>query len=227
MAKIKKYANGIERFLRGEKGQRFFNIAFSLGAAVVIWGALFKILHLPYGSLLLSIGMGTEVVMFILMAFDRPPKEVDWEEVIPALSAGGSATPQLQDTTTSGHHNPTTPQHHNTAAPQSLGADMSALTEGSEACGHELEALQRNLTALNSLYEIQIREMSRRFDSMAGTSRSMDEIRDIYNKTAVDAARICEESQRMTRNMNELNAVYEKMLAAMAAAQGVVSKNNN
>ena len=85
MGKIKKYKNGIERFLRGEKGQRFFNFAYSIGAAIVIWGALFKILHLPMGNTLLCIGMGTEVLMFILTAFDRPPKEYNWEEVFPVL----------------------------------------------------------------------------------------------------------------------------------------------
>lgn len=87
MVKIKKYANGIERFLRGEKGQRFFNFAYSIGAAIVIWGALFKILHLPGGSTLLCIGMGTEIAMFILTAFDRPPKEYAWEDVFPVLDS--------------------------------------------------------------------------------------------------------------------------------------------
>ena len=85
MVKIRKYANGIERFLHGEKGQRFFNFAYSIGAAIVIWGALFKILHLPGGSTLLCIGMGTEIAMFILTAFDRPPKEYAWEDVFPVL----------------------------------------------------------------------------------------------------------------------------------------------
>lgn len=87
MVKVKKFANGIERFLHGEKGQRFFNFAYSIGAAIVIWGALFKILHLPYGSLLLCIGMGTEIAMFVLTAFDRPPKEYSWEEVFPVLDS--------------------------------------------------------------------------------------------------------------------------------------------
>ena len=81
MGKIKRYKNGVEAFLSGEKGQRFFNFAYSIGAAVVIWGALFKILHLPGGNALLSIGMGTEVLMFVLTAFDRPPREYHWEEV--------------------------------------------------------------------------------------------------------------------------------------------------
>lgn len=85
MVKIKKYANGIERFLHGPNGQRFFNFAYSIGAAVVIWGALFKILHLPGGNTLLCIGMGTEIAMFILTAFDRPPKEYEWESVFPVL----------------------------------------------------------------------------------------------------------------------------------------------
>ena len=87
MVKIRKYANFIERFLHGEKGQRFFNFAYSIGAAIVIWGALFKILHLPGGSTLLCIGMGTEIAMFLLTAFDRPPKDYHWEDVFPVLDS--------------------------------------------------------------------------------------------------------------------------------------------
>ena len=81
MSKGKKYTG----FLKGESGQRFFNFAYSIGAAVVIWGALFKILHLPGGNTLLSIGMGTEVLMFILTAFDKPAREYHWEEVFPVF----------------------------------------------------------------------------------------------------------------------------------------------
>lgn len=85
MGKIRKYKNVIERFLAGAFGQRFFNFAFSIGAAVVILGALFKILHLKGGNEMLTIGMGTEVLIFVLTAFDRPQKEYDWEQVFPVL----------------------------------------------------------------------------------------------------------------------------------------------
>ena len=78
MGKIKKYKNIVERFLSNEGGQRFFNAAYSLGAAVVILGALFKILHLSGGNEMLCIGMGTEVVMFLLTAFDRPENQYKW-----------------------------------------------------------------------------------------------------------------------------------------------------
>ena len=85
MGKVQQYKSGISAFISSEKGQRFFNFAYSIGAAIVIWGALFKILHLPGGNMLLSLGMGTEVLMFVLTAFDRPPKEYKWEDVFPAL----------------------------------------------------------------------------------------------------------------------------------------------
>ena len=92
MGKYKRYKNSIEKFLSGDSGKRFFNFAYSIGAAIVIWGALFKILHLPGGNVMLSIGMGVEVVMFILTAFDRPAKEYHWEEVFPVLK---SKNPEL------------------------------------------------------------------------------------------------------------------------------------
>lgn len=85
MQKIRKYKNVVERFLSGEGGQRFFNIAYSLGAAVVILGALFKILHLSGGDVLLSVGMGTEVLMFVLTAFDRPQPD----HSMPSFITGG------------------------------------------------------------------------------------------------------------------------------------------
>ena len=87
MGKFKGYRNAISRFISSDKGQRFFNFAYSIGAAVVIWGALFKILHLPGGNTLLSIGMGTEVLMFVLTAFDRPPRTYNWENVFPVLDS--------------------------------------------------------------------------------------------------------------------------------------------
>ena len=53
MGKVKQYRNVISAFISSDNGQRFFNFAYSIGAAIVIWGALFKILHLPGGNALL------------------------------------------------------------------------------------------------------------------------------------------------------------------------------
>lgn len=53
-------------------GQTFMNYAYSWGAAVVILGTLFKLTHLPGANFMLFLGMGTEVFVFFISAFDRP-----------------------------------------------------------------------------------------------------------------------------------------------------------
>ena len=58
-------------FFENASGKRILNYVYSWGAAVVILGALFKILHLPGANLMLMIGMGTEVVIFIISGFGK------------------------------------------------------------------------------------------------------------------------------------------------------------
>ena len=62
----------LQHWMDSVPGQTFLNYAYSWGAAIVILGALFKLTHLPGGNLMLFIGMGTEVIVFFLSAFDRP-----------------------------------------------------------------------------------------------------------------------------------------------------------
>jgi gliding motility-associated protein GldL len=63
------------------KVQAFVSTAYSVGAAVVIVGALFKILHWAGANYVLGIGMFTEAFIFLLSAFDTPPKHYEWESV--------------------------------------------------------------------------------------------------------------------------------------------------
>lgn len=53
-------------------GQTFLNYAYSWGASIVIAGTLFKLTHLPGANFMLFLGMGTEIFVFFLSAFDRP-----------------------------------------------------------------------------------------------------------------------------------------------------------
>lgn len=61
--------------------QRFIGATYSLGASVVIIGAMFKILHLPGASVMLGAGMMIEAVLFALGVFDKPHKSYEWEKV--------------------------------------------------------------------------------------------------------------------------------------------------
>lgn len=273
--KIKKYKNAVERFLSGESGQRFFNFAYSIGAAIVIWGALFKLLHLPGGNLLLMLGMGTEVVMFVLSAFDRPARQYHWEEVFPVLDSrnpedrpnmqgggvGGSivinGVGEAEGGVVSG------PSAAAVAASQPLGLDASAqeatqhyvaqiaalseqmadlrrsteelnkvtsvllesyqaitensdkITASSQGYVNEMTSLNRNVAGLNTIYEIQLKSVSSQLDSIDRVNNGIKDIRDMYERSADTSRQYCEETERMARYMQQLNAIYAQMIQAM------------
>lgn len=62
----------LQKWMDSVPGQTFLNYAYSWGASIVILGTLFKLTHLPGANLMMFVGMGTEVVVFFLSAFDRP-----------------------------------------------------------------------------------------------------------------------------------------------------------
>lgn len=281
-----------------EGGQRLFNFAYSIGAAIVIWGALFKILHLPGGNTLLCIGMGTEVLMFILTAFDRPPKEYHWEDVFPELDrdseaeasgaarvsggggvvvVGGEGVPvqgtpvqagaaglaevaglsdmerdklsasitrmtdaadQLSRMADLAAATQTYLEQMSTIAGQmeqlslttqalnsvsevllesyrAITGNSSDLAANSQGYITQMADLNRNLGGLNTIYEIQLKSVSSQLDSIDRVNRGIKDIRDMYEKSAAQSARYCEETEKMARSMAQLNQVYEKMLHAM------------
>lgn len=59
---------------------------YGIGAAVVIVGAMFKILHLPGAGLMLGVGLTTEAIIFLLSAFEPAHREPDWAKVYPELA---------------------------------------------------------------------------------------------------------------------------------------------
>ena len=72
----------LQRWMDSVPGQTFLNYAYSWGASIVILGTLFKLTHLPGANFMLFLGMGTEVVVFFLSAFDRPfDKTADGREL--------------------------------------------------------------------------------------------------------------------------------------------------
>lgn len=72
----------LQKWMDTVQGQTFLNYAYSWGASVVILGALFKLTHLPGANTMLFIGMGTEVFVFFISAFDRPfDKTADGREM--------------------------------------------------------------------------------------------------------------------------------------------------
>jgi gliding motility-associated protein GldL len=87
MGKYSRYKNRLEMYLSSERGKRILNFVYSWGASIVIIGALFKILHLPYGSHILFAAMMVEACVFFISGFEHPYSEYHWEEVFPVLKS--------------------------------------------------------------------------------------------------------------------------------------------
>lgn len=239
MGKIKRYKNGVEAFLSGEKGQRFFNFAYSIGAAVVIWGALFKILHLPGGNALLSIGMGTEVLMFVLTAFDRPPREYHWEEVFEVFN---TKNPEDRPDFKGGNgvNGSIVIGGGNAAAASGKSAVASGAVaggvQGTVVVGGEAPDLQ-GMTSVTQQYTDQLAAISEQMEQLRQTTEALNRVStvllDSYKAITDNSENISESStgyvEQMTslnRNIAGLNTIYEIQLKSISSQLDNIDRVN-
>lgn len=241
-----KIQSKIETIMRWEGGQRLFNFAYSIGAAIVIWGALFKILHLPGGNTLLCIGMGTEVVMFVLTAFDRPPKEYHWEEVFPELDGGerreqpvrrqiseSEAQPEFNSQEVYSAPVAATPA----AAPLPAATDLAELTNATQAylaqmnaISEQMEILRATTESLNSVSAVllesyraitensaSVTENSRGYiERMADLNRNLGGLNTIYEIQLKSVSTQLESIDRVNRGIKDIRDMYEKSASQSA-----------
>ncbi len=349
--KYRRYKNFLEKYLDSNSGKRFFNVVYSVGAAIVILGAMFKILHLPFGNQMLMIGMITEAIVFLLSAFEKPAKEYKWEEVYPALvdeegfipraervqmqqpnsgpaiqqtsvpsqqgNAGastGSAGKNNTNTSNTGNNYPN--QAGNNGGGGSTGGgggttiigggnsssgssgysggnqgvstgsagggtsvsggtvvtggavvidganvveasakyvdQMSHMSEnmakfaqvteslgkisesllgsfqtiidnsdgiGTNTQGYvtQMETLNRNISGLNTIYEIQLKGVSGQIHTIEEINAGLDRIKKLYGGSLVDSSIFKNETEKMAQQLTELNRVYARLLQAMTS----------
>ena len=207
----------LQKWMDSVPGQTFLNYAYSWGASVVILGTLFKLTHLPGANLMLYLGMGTEVVVFFLSAFDRPfDKTADGMELAihnseesesgETLSISGSGSPQVQGGGTviiggggfvgeemeEAASNYVAELNRLTEMLSKVSEQSMRLTRDSE----EMENLNRTLTGICKVYEMQLKSAS----SQIGT---IDQIN--------------EQTKHMAEQIAELNKIYARMIEAMTA----------
>ena len=152
MNAYKRYKNRLEKFLQTERGKRFINFAYSIGAAIVILGAMFKLLHFPFGNELLFIGMVTEVIVFTLSAFDTPIRDYNWDKVFPALTADPTS---LSSTNQPYRHSSEFPEANIDLSPQA-----NEYAKQMENLKNETEKMAQQLKELNEVYARMLNAMS-------------------------------------------------------------------
>ncbi|HTM97366.1 MAG TPA: gliding motility protein GldL [Pedobacter sp.] len=202
--------------------KKVMNFAYGMGAAVVIIGALFKLMHWPGASAMLIIGLGTEALIFGLSAFDPVDKELDWSLVYPELAGGDAKKKEAKKENPAEAQGLLSQKLDNLLKEAKIDGElMSSLGNSiknfeSAAKGiaptvdsiasqkkysEEMSMAAAQMESLNSLYKVQLESASRNAEA---------------NKEIADnAAQLKQQMQAMTQNIASLNNVYGGMLSAM------------
>jgi gliding motility-associated protein GldL len=188
---------------------------YGIGAAVVIMGAMFKILHLEGAGFMLGIGLTTEAVIFFLSAFEPVHKEVDWSKVYPELAEdfdGPVAAPRISNKPSGATPTQELDKMLEKAkiGPElidSLGKGLTNMAESAK----QMASLSNAAVATN--------EYAKNVDS---ASKSLVEMNKSYATTvnamsemanaSKDAKEYHAQVQSVTKNLSALNAVYEMEL---------------
>jgi len=187
---------------------------YGIGAAVVIVGALFKILHIEGADLMLMIGLLTEACIFFLSAFEPPHQELDWSKVYPELAedyeapaaptritgkTGASLTQQLDASLEKAKIGP--------ELLDSLGKGLTNLADSTKKMANITDAaVATNDYATNvKKASTQLLEMNKSYDTAIKAVSSMSE-------ASKDAGEYHAQVQKVTKNLQSLNAVYEMEL---------------
>jgi gliding motility-associated protein GldL len=210
--------SGFMAWYESYKGKRVTGIVYSVGAAVVIIGALFKILHWPGASAVLMIGMFTEAFLFTIGTLDAPHPTYAWEQVFPQLiSLEHGANPELF-AEISKREKPTllgtnAPAGGNGGAGIPAGSlsdkEQASLTEG-------IQKLAKTASQLNDLGNVAV--------STYKLGEKMEEAGSAMEKFAASATNMSNQTEAYEKglntvnaNLNNLNAVYELQLKNVKA----------
>ncbi|ULC59212.1 gliding motility protein GldL [Flaviramulus sp. BrNp1-15] len=207
---------------KSKASKKFMNMAYGLGAAIVIVGALFKIIHFEIGPLtgnvMLTIGLVTEAIIFALSAFEPVDEELDWSLVYPELAGGqagkkegkesaqGLLSKKLDDLLKEAKIDGELISSLGDSIKNFEGAakNMSSTVDSIEASkkyGEELSLAAAQMESLNSLYKVQLESINKQAT--------------INEESIENAGKLKEQMQSLASNLSSLNGVYGGMLSAM------------
>tara|TARA_R110002050_G_scaffold184989_1_gene318758 strand:- start:13341 stop:13979 length:639 start_codon:yes stop_codon:yes gene_type:complete len=203
-------------------GKKFMNMAYGLGAAIVIIGALFKITHMEFGfitgNFMLTLGLVTEAIIFALSAFEPVDDELDWSLVYPELAgaqtgkkegkedAQGLLSQKLDSLLKEAKIDGELIASLGDSIKNFEGAakNMSSTVDSIEATkkyGEELSLAAAQMESLNSLYKVQLESVNKQA---------------VINEESIEnAGKLKEQMQSLASNLSSLNGVYGGMLSAM------------
>ncbi len=208
-------------FFESKKWKTTMNFVYGFGAAIVIVGALFKILHLAGANFMLSVGLLTEAAIFAISAFEPIHSEPDWTLVYPELAGGeptsrkssGSVSQQLDSMLTQAKVGPELIESLGTGL-QSLSSnvkDMASMSSAAVATKEYAESATKAASNMNSISE----SSSVVSDSLGSFSSSLSGVLSNITATEQATAQFKSEIEDLNKNLSNLNNIYGNMLSAM------------
>lgn len=199
----------------GKKWKSFMAKLYGFGAAIVIIGAMFKIMHWPGAGPMLVIGLSTEAVIFFFSAFEPPHEEVDWSLVYPELAGmhgeeGDETHSKLEE-----DKGTITEQLDNMLEEAKIGPELIAsLGEGMRSLSDQANKIS-NITDASIATEEYV-------SNVKSAAQNVNTLSDSYSKAAEsltglavsseDSTSLGEQIVKVSKNLSALNASYELQL---------------
>ena len=211
-------------FFQTKRWKTIMNFIYGIGAAVVIVGALFKILHWPGANLMLIIGLLTEAGIFCISAFEPVHQDIDWSLVYPEL-AGGESTEKKSKGTTAG----VSAQLDVMLSEANVGPDLI------ENLGSGLQSLSTNVKDMSNLSSAAVateaystsanaaaqnmndisKSTAMVADSMSSFTGGLSSVLTNLQQTETATTDFKGELDKLNKNLGNLNNIYGNMLSAM------------
>ena len=205
---------------QSKASKRFMNMAYGLGAAIVIIGALFKFTHKEFGfingNVMLTLGLVTEAIIFAISAFEPVDDDLDWSLVYPELAGGQGENKKensqgllskkldelLKDAKIDGELMASLGDSIKNfeGAAKNISSTVDSV-EATKKYGEELTLAAAQMESLNSLYKVQLESINKQAS--------------INEESVENAAKLKEQMQSLASNLSSLNGVYGGMLTAM------------
>jgi len=201
--------------------KKIIAMAYGIGAAIVILGALFKIMHWPGANEMLIAGMGTEVLIFLISAFEPTYEDYQWERVYPHLLDESSVEVFKGE---GGYGEGGGYGGGSAVAGGSLMALDNALSKATfdndmlNRLGENLEKLSNNISSMNSVADVA--NATEGYSTAAkNASSSLAMLQSVFEKSAENAKSLAistagsqeyqEQIQLVTKNLTQLNSIYQ------------------
>lgn len=207
--------------------KKLFNMAYGLGASVVIIGALFKILHWEFGpltgGLLLAVGLITEALIFAISAFEPVDDEYDWSLVYPELAGGASSVKKSNELAEVKEAEASLSKKLDELLQEagvdanlmeSLGSSIRNFEGAAKGIAPTVDAMESTkkysdemveaaaqMESLNSLYKVQLESASKQAS--------------VNEEVVQNASALKDQMESLATNLSSLNGVYGGMLTAM------------